>query len=89
MNRRDLLKAALLALLPRPAFAATVSTLIGNGSPGLSDSQVNNPYGLMIARDGGLFETAKNNASRGLVLLRAQARASNSRRPWRQPLYRS
>ena len=55
MNRRDLLKAALLALVPRPAFAASVSTLIGNGSPGLSDSQVNNPYGVIIARDGGLY----------------------------------
>src|SRR5687768_14185521 len=55
MNRRDLLKAALLALMPRPAFAASVSTLIGNGSPGFSDSQVNNPYGVMIARDGGLY----------------------------------
>jgi sugar lactone lactonase YvrE len=55
MNRRDLLKAALLALVPRPAFAASVSTLIGNGSPGLSDSQVNNPYGVILARDGGLY----------------------------------
>src|SRR5262245_50465617 len=55
MNRRDLLKAALLALVPRSAFAASVSTLIGNGSPGLSDSQVNNPYGVIIGPDGGLF----------------------------------
>ena len=55
MNRRDLLKAALLALIPRPAFAATVSTLIGNGSPGVSDSQVNNPYGVIIGPDGGLY----------------------------------
>ena len=55
MNRRDLLKAALLTLLPRPVFAASVSTLIGNGSPGLSDSQVNNPYGVIIGPDGGLY----------------------------------
>jgi DNA-binding beta-propeller fold protein YncE len=55
MNRRDLLKVALLSLVPRPAFAASVSTLIGNGSPGLSDSQVNNPYGVIIGPDGGLF----------------------------------
>ena len=55
MNRRDLLKAALLTLLPRSAFAATVSTLVGNGSPGLSDSQVNNPYGVIIGPDGGLY----------------------------------
>ena len=55
MNRRDLLKAALLALVPRPAFAASVSTLIGNGSPGVSDQQVNNPYGIIIGPDGGLY----------------------------------
>ena len=56
MHRRDLLKAALLALLPRPAFAApTVSTLIGNGTAGYSDLQVNNPYGVIIGRDGALY----------------------------------
>jgi DNA-binding beta-propeller fold protein YncE len=55
VNRRDLLKATLLALVPRPAFAATVSTLIGNGSPGHSDLQVNNPYGLVIGRDRALY----------------------------------
>jgi sugar lactone lactonase YvrE len=55
MHRRDLIRAALLTLLPRRAIAATVSTLIGNGSPGFSDTQVNNPYGLMIGRDGGLY----------------------------------
>ena len=55
MNRRDLLKAALLVLLPRPVFAASVSTLIGNGSPGVSDQQVNNPYGVIIGPDGGLY----------------------------------
>lgn len=55
MNRRDLLKAALLTLVPRPAHAATVSTLIGNGSRGFSDSQVNNPYGAVIGRDGALY----------------------------------
>jgi len=53
--RRDVLKAALFALVPGRAFAATVSTLVGNGSPGLSDSQVNNPYGVVIAADGGLY----------------------------------
>lgn len=56
MNRRDLLKAGLLALLPRQAFAApTVTTLIGNGVAGFSDVQVNNPYGVLIGRDGGLY----------------------------------
>ena len=38
------------------------------------------------ARDGGLFETAKKYASRERFLLRGQARASDSRRSWRQPL---
>jgi sugar lactone lactonase YvrE len=55
MNRRDLFKAALLSFLPRPAFAASVSTLIGSGSPGYSDSQVNNPYGVIIGPDRALY----------------------------------
>jgi len=29
--------------------------VIGNGSPGFSDSQVNNPYGLVIGPDGALY----------------------------------
>jgi len=39
------------------AIAATpsVSTLIGTGSPGYSDSQVNNPYGLVIGPNRGLY----------------------------------
>ena len=42
--------------MPAPAFAApSVSTLIGNGSPGYSDQQVNNPYGVMIAPDNALY----------------------------------
>jgi sugar lactone lactonase YvrE len=56
MNRRTALETVLLALLPGRALAvATVSTLIGNGSPGHSDSQVNNPYGVVIGRDGALY----------------------------------
>jgi sugar lactone lactonase YvrE len=56
VNRRDLLKVALLALLPRPATAApTVSTLIGNGTAGYSDLQVSNPYGVLIGRDRALY----------------------------------
>jgi sugar lactone lactonase YvrE len=56
VNRRDLFKAALLTLLPRPAMAApTVSTLIGTGAAGFSDSQVSNPYGVIIGRDRGLY----------------------------------
>jgi sugar lactone lactonase YvrE len=56
MNRRDALKAALLALLPTRLMAASsVSTLIGSGMPGHSDSTVNNPYGLAIGPDGALY----------------------------------
>src|SRR5262245_50752425 len=33
----------------------TVSTLVGNGSPGYADAQVNNPYGLVIGPDGALY----------------------------------
>jgi streptogramin lyase len=35
--------------------AATVVTLIGNGTPGSSEAQVNNPYGLVIGPDGALY----------------------------------
>ena len=34
---------------------ATVSTVIGDGRPGLSDTQVANPYGVVIGPDGALY----------------------------------
>ena len=57
MNRRDALKTLLAVLTPSTlaARAPAVSTLIGNGSPGLSDQQVNNPYGLAFGPDGALY----------------------------------
>ena len=40
------------AILASFIHAATVATLIGDGKPGFSDTQVNNPYGLTIGPDG-------------------------------------
>src|SRR4029453_12669573 len=58
MNRREALKAGLVAwgriLYPTPA-AGAVSTLIGTGSPGYSDREVNTPYGLVVGPDRALY----------------------------------
>jgi DNA-binding beta-propeller fold protein YncE len=57
INRRGVLKAFFVVLGSTRARAAkpSVSTLIGNGSPGYSDREVNNPYGLVIGPDRGLY----------------------------------
>ena len=57
MNRRALLRALGVVLVPRIdlARAVSVSTLIGTGSPGYSDAQVSNPYGLVFGPDGALY----------------------------------
>ena len=56
VNRRDALKTMLLAIVPgRTVAAPGVSTIIGNGSPGYSDTRVNNPYGVLVTRDGALY----------------------------------
>lgn len=57
MHRRDALKSLLALLAPAPAMAQgpSVSTLIGTGSAGYSEQQVNNPYGLVIGPDGALY----------------------------------
>jgi sugar lactone lactonase YvrE len=57
MKRRDALKTLVLALVPSPSLgtAPSVSTLIGTGSAGYSDRQVNNPYGLAIGPDAALY----------------------------------
>ena len=57
MNRRQALGAMLAALTPSSLAAAnsSVSTLIGMGSRGYSDSEVNNPYGLVIGPDRALY----------------------------------
>ena len=56
MNRRTVLKTLLLAALPGGRrVAPSVATVIGTGSPGYSDAQVNNPYGVTIGPDGALY----------------------------------
>lgn len=50
--------ASLAALMPGAwtrCAAATVTTLIGDGMPGYSQTQVNNPYGMTIGPDGMLY----------------------------------
>jgi streptogramin lyase len=42
-------------ILSAAAFGASVTTLIGTGAPGYSDTQVNNPYGMAIGPDGALY----------------------------------
>src|SRR5437773_2469858 len=56
MTRRSLLQ-SLISLLTASwvEAAAVVSTLIGTGTPGLSDREVNNPYGVIFGPDGGLY----------------------------------
>jgi len=57
IQRRDALKAlfSLFVRLPGMAQGPSVSTLIGTGSGGYSNQQVNNPYGLAIGPDGDLY----------------------------------
>lgn len=58
MDRREALAALCLVAGGAHARAigatTSVSTLIGNGAPGFSDHQVNNPYGLVVGPDGAL-----------------------------------
>ena len=56
ITRRRLLQSFLLALAARRANAApVVSTLVGTGTGGFSDQQVNNPYGIIFGPDGALY----------------------------------
>lgn len=45
------------ACITAVAFAASpsVTTIVGTGKAGFSDDQVNNPYGMVIGPDGGLY----------------------------------
>ncbi|MBW8862921.1 MAG: hypothetical protein JF601_11230 [Acidobacteria bacterium] len=49
--------AGVAAALAIAALAATpnVAVVVGTGTAGYSDSQVNNPYGLVVGPDGGLY----------------------------------
>lgn len=57
MHRREAMRALVALATATPAWAqgAVVSTLIGNGSPGYSDAQVSNPYGLAFGPKGDLY----------------------------------
>ncbi len=56
MTRLIAALAVLVACLAVPrASAQVVTTLIGTGVPGLADTQVNNPYGIIIGPDGALY----------------------------------
>ena len=56
MTRRTLLQTFMLFAATRwVEAAAAVSTLVGTGKPGFSDSKVNNPYGVIFGPDGGLY----------------------------------
>ena len=46
---------ALMTVAGACSSAATVTTLIGSGKAGFSDTEVNNPYGLAIGPDGALY----------------------------------
>lgn len=55
-TRREWLTGVMaLAATTRLSAAPTVSTLIGTGAPGLSDREVNNPYGIILGPDGIYF----------------------------------
>ena len=59
MTRAERLKDTAILFVVLAAAAAvkgpTVATLVGTGAPGFSDTHVNNPYGMAIGPDGGLY----------------------------------
>jgi sugar lactone lactonase YvrE len=55
MTARVLFVASLLVSCAGRAATPTVTTLIGTGEPGYSETQVNNPYGEVIGPDGALY----------------------------------
>src|SRR6478609_9348512 len=56
ISRRSVLQSLLVVFAARRArAAAVVSTLVGTGTPGFSDQQVNNPYGIIFGPDEALY----------------------------------
>ncbi|MBI1899382.1 MAG: SMP-30/gluconolactonase/LRE family protein [Acidobacteria bacterium] len=58
------MRIGLIAALAVAALAAAdrrITTIAGNGTPGYSESQVNNPYGLVVGPDGALYLCEVNN----------------------------
>src|SRR5882724_13049044 len=55
MTARALVVAILLASGDGRAAAPSVTTIVGTGAPGFSNTQVNNPYGLVLGPDGALY----------------------------------
>ena len=46
---------ATVYLLACSLSAQTITTVIGTGKPGFDDTSINNPYGIVIGPDGGLY----------------------------------
>jgi DNA-binding beta-propeller fold protein YncE len=57
MHRRLVIQSVVMALVSSrfAGMGRSVTTVIGNGEPGYSDGQVNNPYGLVIGPDSALY----------------------------------
>jgi sugar lactone lactonase YvrE len=56
LTRREFLGGIVLAAVATPrAQERTVTTILGTGVPGYSDTQVNNPYGIIFGSDGALY----------------------------------
>ena len=81
MNRRTALKTVLMAVVPvRGSAAASVSTVIGNGTPGYSDTQVNNPYGVIRGPDRALYFCDLDNQRSGYSISDAANRRCGGQR---------
>lgn len=56
LTRREFVGGIVLAMASAPrAQERTVTTILGTGAPGFSETQVNNPYGIVFGPDGALY----------------------------------